>query len=119
MKYADGLTLVFDSGEWGKPYNRKQSRGVGLGDLDKQSQKKILAMPDPKPVLTFVEAVRTRGQSAGHAEASHRAATLLHLANISIRTGRKIKYDPVKEEVVGDEEANRLVNQPMRAPWHL
>jgi hypothetical protein len=25
----------------------------------------------------------------------------------------------VREEVIGDDEANRLVNQPMRAPWHL
>ena len=43
----------------------------------------------------------------------------MHLANIAIRTGRTIKFDPVKELVIGDEEANRLVNQPMRAPWHL
>jgi hypothetical protein len=43
----------------------------------------------------------------------------LHLANIAIRVGRKIQYDPVKEEIISDEQANRLVNQPMRAPWHL
>ena len=42
-----------------------------------------------------------------------------HLANISIRVGRKIKWDPVAEQIIGDEEANRLVNIPMRAPWHL
>ncbi|MHC4309000.1 MAG: hypothetical protein ACYSSN_03565 [Planctomycetota bacterium] len=36
-----------------------------------------------------------------------------------MRTGRKIHFDPVKEEIIGDEEANRLVNPPMRAPWHL
>ena len=40
-------------------------------------------------------------------------------ANIAIRTGRKLKFDPVKEEFVGDEFANRYVNLPMRAPWHL
>ncbi len=45
--------------------------------------------------------------------------TILHLANIAIRVGRKIRFDPVKEVIVGDEEANRLVSQPMRAPWHL
>jgi hypothetical protein len=33
--------------------------------------------------------------------------------------GRKIRYDPVKEEIIGDEAANRLVYQPMREPWHL
>jgi len=43
----------------------------------------------------------------------------MHLANIAIRVGRKIRFDPVKEQVIGDEEANLLANQPMRAPWHL
>jgi myo-inositol 2-dehydrogenase/D-chiro-inositol 1-dehydrogenase len=33
--------------------------------------------------------------------------------------GRNLKYDPVKEVIIGDETANRLVTQPMRAPWHL
>ena len=119
LKYADGLTLVFDSGEWGQPYNRKESRGVSLNDLDEESRKKIEAMPDPEPLISFAEAVKTRKQPGGHAEAAHRCATLLHLANIAIRTGRKIHYEPVKEEIIGDQEANRLVNQPMRAPWHL
>ncbi len=119
MKYADGLTLVFDSGEWGEPYGRKEPRGVSLSDLDEEDRKQVEAMPDPEPLLSFVEAVRTRKQAGGHAEAAHRAVTLLHLANISIRMGRKIHYDPVKEQIIGDEEADRLVNQPMRAPWHL
>jgi hypothetical protein len=43
----------------------------------------------------------------------------MHLANVAIRTGRTIKFDPVKEVAIDDEEANRLINQPMRAPWHL
>jgi hypothetical protein len=63
--------------------------------------------------------VRSRRPAGGNAEAAHRTVTLLHLANIAIRVGRKIHFDPVKEVIVGDEEANRLVNQPMRAPWHL
>ena len=119
LKYADGLTFVFDSKEWGERYSRKTARGLSLEDLPEGDREKIKAMPDPEPLLTFAEAVKTRKQAGGNAEASHRCATLLHLANVAIRTGRKIKYDPVKEQVVGDEEANRLVNQPMRAPWHL
>jgi len=119
MRYADGFTVVFDSREWGKPYDRRQPRQVSITDLDAESQKKLAQLPDPKPLRNFVEAVRTRQPSGGGAESSHRSATLLHLANIAIRTGRKIRYDPVKEETIGDEEANRLVNQPMRAPWHL
>ena len=119
LKYADGLTFVMDSGEWGKPYDRKQDRGIGLNDLAEEDRKKVEAMPDPQPLVDFPTAVRTRQKPGGHAEAAHRAATILHLANIAIRVGRKIHYDPVKEQIIGDDEANRLVNQPMRAPWHL
>jgi len=119
MKYADGMTLVIDSGEWGEPYDRKEPKGVNMDDLDEEAQKKVANMPDPEPLLSFEEAVKTRKKAGGNAEVSHRCATLFHLANIAIRTGRKIQYDPVKEKIIGDEEANRLVNQPMRAPWHL
>jgi len=119
MKYADGLTFVFESREWGKPYDRKKERGVGLDDLSEADRKKIQQMPDPEPLVSFPEAIRSRKRPGGHAEAAHRSATLLHLANIAIRTGRKLRYDPVKEQIIGDEYANRLVNQPMRAPWHL
>jgi predicted dehydrogenase len=119
MRYADGMTLVLESGEWGQPYDRKQNRGISLSDLSEADRAKVEAMPNPDPLATFAEAVKERKQAGGNAEASHRCATLLHLANLAIRTGRKLKYDPVKEQIIGDEEANRLVNQPMRAPWHL
>ena len=119
LKYADGLTLVMDSGEWGPAYDRLAPREVSLDDLPAEERAKIAAMPDPEPPVSFVEAVKTRRKSANHAEASHRSATILHLANIAIRTGRKIHYDPVNEQIIGDEEANRLVDQPMRAPWQL
>jgi len=119
LKYADGLIFTFESNEWGLPYDRHEERGVSLDDLSEADRKKIQQMPDPEPLVSFPEAIRTRKQPGGHAEAAHRAATLLHLANIAIRTGRKLRYDPEKEQIIGDEEANRLVNQPMRAPWHL
>ncbi len=119
FQYADGLTLVLDSGEWGEPYNRKKPRAVGEADLSPADREKLAQMPDPKPLVGFGEAVKTRKQVGGHAEAAHRTVTLCHLANLAIRTGRKLRYDPVKEEIIGDEEANRLVYQPMRAPCRL
>jgi len=119
LKYADGLTLVLDSGEWGEKYSRKEDRKVSLNDLDEEGRKKVQEMPDPEPLLTFAQAVKSRKPAGGNAEAAHRTATIFHLANIAIRTGRKIRFDPVKEAAVGDEEANRIVHQPLRAPWHL
>jgi myo-inositol 2-dehydrogenase / D-chiro-inositol 1-dehydrogenase len=119
MTYADGFTVVLKSNEWGDPYSGPPSRGVSLDDLDADSRRKVQAMPDPVKFADFSQAIRTRQPCGAHAEASHRTASLMHLTNVSIRVGRKLKYDPVKEQVIGDEEANRLINQPMRAPWHL
>jgi hypothetical protein len=119
LKYADGLTFVLESGEWGEPYSRQTARPVRLDDLSAEDREKIKAMPNPDKLVSFADAVMTRQRPGGHAEAAHRAATILHLANIAIRLGRKIRFDPVKEQIVGDEEANRLVNPPMRGPWHL
>jgi predicted dehydrogenase len=119
LKYADGLTIVMDSGEWGQPFDALKPRGIGLEDLSEADQAKLKEMPDPEPLLTFAEAVKQRKRAGGHPEAAHRTVTLLHLANIAIRLGRKLRFDPDKEEFVGDEEANRLANQPMRAPWQV
>jgi hypothetical protein len=119
LKYADGLTFVFACTAWGPDYDRRKARGITLDQLSPEVQEKIKQLPDPPKLLSFAEAIRARKPAGGHAEASHRGATLLHLANIAIRTGRKLHYDPVKEQIIGDEEANRLVNQPMRAPWRL
>ena len=119
LKYANGLTLVLDSAEWGDPWEKKKPRGVSLEDLDPEDREKLKQMPDPEPLLTFAEAVKQRKPAGGNAEAAHRTITIVHLANIAIRVGRKIKFDPVKEVIIGDEEANRLAYQPMRPPWHL
>ena len=116
--YADGFQIVLESGEWGEPTGLR-SQAVRPDDLSAEDRKKFDALPDPEPLVDFGEAVKTGKKAGGHAEAAHRTACLMHLANIAIRTGRKIRFDPEKEVVVGDDEANRLAYQPMRAPWHL
>ena len=104
-------------------YDRLQAKNTGESDirqmLSAEDQKKLDAMPDPEPLLNFPDAIRKRKPAGGNAAASHRVASIYHLMNIAMRCGRTIRFDPVKDEVVGDEEANRLVNQPMRAPWRL
>jgi hypothetical protein len=49
----------------------------------------------------------------------HRSATVCHLGNIAIRTGRKIIWDPAKQEIIGDAEASRRLSYTYRAPWKL
>ena len=50
---------------------------------------------------------------------SNRSATACHLATLCAVLGRKIRWDPVKEQVVGDAEANAKIATPYRAPWKL
>jgi predicted dehydrogenase len=123
LKYADGFTMVLESGEWGDKYDRLKQQNLDEAALMKllseDDKKKLDAMPEPKKLPYFPEAIRTRQKTASHAERSHRVATIFHLANCAFRCGRPLKFDPETEQIVGDEEANRLVNQPMRAPWRL
>lgn len=68
----------------------------------------------------FLNAVKTRGQTLEDAEVGHRTASLGHLGLIAIKLGRKLKWDPDKEEFPGDDVANKLRSRaPGRAPWTL
>jgi hypothetical protein len=49
----------------------------------------------------------------------HRSCTLVNLAKIAVRLGRGLRFDPAAQRFLDDEEASRLVDEPMRAPWHL
>jgi hypothetical protein len=117
--YADGFRFVMDSTEWGPRYDRKPEQRITPDLLTPKQLEKVSAMPDPEPLLSFAEAVKQRKKAGGHPEAAHRAACILHLANLAIRLGRKLNYDPDKEVFIGDEEANRFIDVPMRSPWHL
>jgi len=67
----------------------------------------------------FLNAVRIRRQPMAHAEIGHRTATMCHLANIAMVTGKRLEWDPVRECITNDEEANRMTARPMRSPWTL
>jgi len=41
------------------------------------------------------------------------------MAIIAVRLGRTLHFDPVKLQFTGDEAANMLIHQPMRAPWNI
>jgi predicted dehydrogenase len=63
--------------------------------------------------------IKTRERPICDVEIGHRSATVCHLGNIAIRTGRKLVWDPRAERITNDSEANRWLGRPMRAPWHL
>jgi predicted dehydrogenase len=68
----------------------------------------------------FLNAIKTRRKPIAHEEIGHRTASMCHLINIAMLTDKKLKWDPEKEQVTNNKEANRLATQrPMRSPWNL
>jgi predicted dehydrogenase len=65
----------------------------------------------------FFDGVRTRKPPICEAEIGHRSVSLCHLGGIAIRLGRKLNWDPVKEEFAGDNEANSHLAREMRKPF--
>jgi hypothetical protein len=67
----------------------------------------------------FLHCVRTREKPFRDVEYAHRVATVCHLGNIAYLLNRPLKWDPDKEEFVGDDEANRHTWRSMRGPWRI
>ncbi len=124
LVYADGCKIILDGanrdreapfleGPGGRLYPGMRS---DIPELDK----KLSALPDPAPqLMDFHHAVRTRTRFSLNEENAHRSCTLVNLAKIAVRLGRPLSFDPEKQRFLGDPEANRLIHQPMRAPWHM
>ncbi len=73
----------------------------------------------PDHARNFLDAVKSRKDPIEPVEIGHRTATLCHLGNIAMRLKRRIRFDPDKEQIPGDDEANRMLDRPLRAPWHV
>ncbi len=68
-------------------------------------------------IRNFIDCVKSRKDPATNVEAGHEVATACHLANISLRTGRKIVWDSAKEEAKDDAEVNGWLVREYREPW--
>jgi predicted dehydrogenase len=68
-------------------------------------------------VRNFLDCVRSRRQPVADLESGHAVAVACHLANISLRLGRRIVWNSQREEIVNDAEAARHLVRPYRAPW--
>lgn len=64
----------------------------------------------------FLDCVRSRKTPNSDLASSHFVSTTCHLANISLRTRRKIRWDD-RGEIIGDKEASKMLERPYRAPW--
>ncbi len=67
----------------------------------------------------FLDSTKSRRPTRSHPEVAHRVHTICHCANISLRLGRKVVWDPGAEQFVDDEQANRMLRRVPRPPWEV
>jgi len=106
-------------GTKGKMFVSKRGKLEILGERNK----KIEAKPKEPPKLLghledFFDAIRTGRRPNADIEEAHRSVAVVHLANIAVRLGRSLEFDPQKEQVVGDDEANELLSRKYRKEGH-
>ncbi|HNT30734.1 MAG TPA: DNA primase, partial [bacterium] len=103
-------------------------RGIAMrGEIDSQAEPADildapagpgdLRLPLVSEKEDFVSCIRSRRPTVADAEIGHRTTTICQLGVIAIDTGRRIRWDPAAERIIGDEETARHLSRPMREPW--
>ena len=67
----------------------------------------------------FIDCVKSGKPSIAPVEVAYRAISVALLGEIAMTTGQTIKWDPEKEEIIGNPGAARLLSRPYRQPWTL
>jgi hypothetical protein len=134
-KYDNGVELIFREDGWiplgSCPVRFEGETGwVEAGDSGKivlssptllagRTVEEIGGYPATFHVRDFLDNVKVRGTPKGNAEAACNAHIACHAANVALYLNRQVKYDNVKNEFIGDEPANRMRSEALRAPWRL
>lgn len=90
------------------PANRKFEKQTWMDAANRQGHHR-----------NFLDCVKTRAKTIASAEVAHRSTTTCHVANICLRLGRSVKWNPKTERFINDQETNNMISRPMRRPWHL
>jgi len=133
-RYANGVMMVLrDSGwlELGSCSVRFEGDDgwVETGDTSKmessENLREFLHPPSDyrvaleNHVRDFLDCVKSRSQPRANAQAAANTHIACHAAYIAFQLGRKLTWDPLKAEFVGDQEANRMRSRAMREPWRI
>jgi predicted dehydrogenase len=133
-KYASGVEVRFelDNGPAGGAIFRceKGNLEINRNILRANPQELIADAPEPDPpegptwsaamhIENFFDCMASRKLPHADVEVGHRSITVCHLVGITRRLNRKLHWDPVKEQFVGDDEANKLVDLPRRKGYEL
>ena len=113
--YRGGVTFV---GEAGKLFvDRGKIEGTPAELLKAKVSEHLYASKNHH--ANWLDSIKTRKPSICDVAIGHRSATVCHLGNIALRTGRAIKWDPAREEVLDDSEAAAMLSRTYRSPWSL
>jgi glucose-fructose oxidoreductase len=129
IQYAGGLKITFtpggDSTKFIGDEGWVQVRRAGIDAEPKSLLTSTIGAGDvhlPESnnhAQNFVDCVKSRETPVSNLDDAFHSDLISHMGDICIRTGRKIRWDPVKEEILGDEEASRMLSRPLRPPWTL
>lgn len=122
--YADGCKIILDgeAKESNVPYieGPKGKLFSGFKSDIPNLKEKLALMPDPIPQVTnFLESVKYRTPFALNESNGFRSCTLINMGKIALQLGRSLNFDPVGLTFINDDEANKLINPPMRSPWNI
>lgn len=113
----EGWVHVNRSGIWAEPASLLNVQ-MGAGDKPLHTSP---AHADPYTAHTadFFRSVRTRQDPVSPVEHGHAASTLGNVADIALRLGRKLQWDPTQGQFVGDDTANSMLARAARSPWTI
>lgn len=126
FRYANGVTVHLDGKGPAGGGLFVGSRGAmsisrGVYEIKRESDAQKTRVDEPKGrddtlehLRNWLQCIRTREMPAAEMEIGHRSTTVCHLGNIARWTGRKLAWDPDKEEFIGDPEANALLKRSQR-----
>ena len=130
--YANGVKVICADNEKNKDgITFEGAEGwvfVTRGRIDAQPKSLLSSAIGPNEIqlyksnnhkANFLDCIKSRAQTIAPVEVAHRSCTVCLLGEIAMRLGRKLKWDPDKEEFIDDDQANRMLARTMRSPWHV
>lgn len=130
--YADGVTMIYTDNQQNKQGVVFQGTEgwvyVRRGQIDAQPKSLLGSKIGPNDThlpkspghqRNFLDCIRTRKPTICPIDVAVRSDTISHLTDICTRLGRTIRWDPGREEAIGDAEASRMLSRAMRQPWCL
>ena len=107
---------------WGEKGKLTIDRAICKSDppeLAEDALEKPRAGFNSNHLKNWLDCIKTRATPVADAEIGHRSATVCHLGNIARATGRRLRWDPVKELFPDDKDANALLDRARRQPYEL